>query len=344
MVIDSDYFFNPIRCDLMMVQGDTMSFGFELQGLKGERPQAVYFSCKEKIEDEDYLFQVTLSDNIDLRSYDEARDILTYGVRIPPYLTQYIPLGRYYYDLQVRVNFDTITLMIGRLDIQYQVTMATAPTPPIITNADLVEYPKAITDPSAERKYTEKFINDIAIGLNYINGNHDQELETLFTVGYDESQVNQMSYYLINTIYTALIGVNNKINDKLGYSLGYQGIDALTTRINLYLETIKRNADNLAFPLSAATYPPEVLKITCTYLNDIANELIYIYMATSGTRYSPSEMVTEIHLVFTLLRGLNNFVNTTLGESLQYSGIEDLVTRITTYLDKKYPNGTEVYY
>lgn len=160
----SDYFFNPIRRDLLMVQGDTMSFGFQLQGLEGSRPEAIYFSCKEKIEDEEYLFQVTLSDNIDFRSYDADKDILTYGVRIPPELTHYLPLGRYFYDLQLKVNNDIITLMVGRLDLQYQVTTSTAPTPPpvVYEDGDDDKYPQADIPLSLKKIYTTAYISNIA--------------------------------------------------------------------------------------------------------------------------------------------------------------------------------------
>lgn len=160
----SDYFFNPIRRDLLMVQGDTMSFGFQLQGLEGSRPEGIYFSCKEKIEDEEYLFQVTLSDNIDFRSYDADKDILTYGVRIPPELTHYLALGRYFYDLQLKVNNDIITLMVGRLDLQYQVTTSTAPTPPpvVYEDGDDDKYPQADIPLSLKKIYTTAYISNIA--------------------------------------------------------------------------------------------------------------------------------------------------------------------------------------
>lgn len=160
----SDYFYNAIKRDLFMVQGDTMSFGFQIQGLQGERPSAIYFSCKEKIEDDEALFRVSLSDSIDFRSYDSDKDILTYGVRIPPQFTHNLPLGRYFYDLQFQVNGDIITLMVGRLTLEYQVTKEYAPTPPPIVyeNGDDDKYPEADIPLSLKKIYTTAYISDIA--------------------------------------------------------------------------------------------------------------------------------------------------------------------------------------
>lgn len=164
-MIESGYFYNPIKRDIAIVQGDTCSFGFQLQGLKGERPSSVILSCKAKVEDEDPLFMVSDNDTIDERSYDSERDILTYTVRIPPYLTQDVELGRYFYDLQVVVNNDVITLMIGRLSIEYQVTKATV-SPPLIDDGDEILYPRDDIEVGAKKAYTESKINDIANGIN----------------------------------------------------------------------------------------------------------------------------------------------------------------------------------
>lgn len=340
----SDYFYNPINRDLSMVQGDTMSFGFQLQGLKGERPDAVYFSCKEKIEDEDYLFQVTLSDNIDFRSYDSDKDILTYGVRIPPALTQYLPLGRYFYDLQVRVNYDTITLMIGRLEILYQVTMSTTPTPAPIANGDLVEYPREITDPSLEKKYTEKYISDIATAINLINGNTAQEIEGSYTVGYDDIQSNQMSYYLGTTFYNLLLALNSKVNEKAETEDSYQGISDLTSRINSDLDKIYDNGDSYTYPLD--DIENEQVRITVEKLNDIAYITCSLLGEVEGsiTNRTLSEIYTQLATIVSRALFFSSWMNSVTGETVDYSGVEDLFTRARSDLDKKYPNGTEVYY
>lgn len=170
MINEPGYFFNPIKRDIAMIQGDTCSFGFQVQGLEGERPSSIFFTCKETIEDEDPLFQVDNTNNIHERSYDSEKDILTYGVRIPPYLTHNIALGRYFYDLQVQVNGDIITLMSGRLTLEGQTTNNTTPPPPPIEDGDNTYYPRLDVDPTTKKLYTEKSVNDIADAINLLYG------------------------------------------------------------------------------------------------------------------------------------------------------------------------------
>lgn len=112
------YFFNPIRRDLSMIKGDTMSFGFQIQGLEGRDPENVELICKKTLEDEGELFGVSLNNNIDRRDYDAEHDIITYSVRIPPQLTEDLDAGRYFYDLKILCNTDVISLMVGRLNIE----------------------------------------------------------------------------------------------------------------------------------------------------------------------------------------------------------------------------------
>ena len=116
------YFFNPIRRDIAMIKGDTMSFGFQVQGLEGQTPSAITFTCKETPESEIELFSVDLTEHISESPYDSERDIRTYIVRIPPILTEDLELGRFFYDLQININNDIITLMRGRLSLEYEIT------------------------------------------------------------------------------------------------------------------------------------------------------------------------------------------------------------------------------
>ena len=203
MLIDSGYFYNPIKRDIAMIQGDTCSFGFQLQGLGGQRPSSIYLSCKEKVEDEEALFRVSLNNNIDERSYDSDRDILTYGVRIPPQATRNIPLGRYFYDLQVVVNGDIITLMVGRLSLEYQVTRDYAPEPPPIEDGDFVVYPTTITHPTLQKRYTEDYVNNIAQGINSVSGASDN-----FTISQMANAIESLIWEGTQEEYDALTNIN----------------------------------------------------------------------------------------------------------------------------------------
>lgn len=118
----ADDFNNAIKRDISMVKGDTMSFGFQIQGLGDQRPDEIHFTCKQDLEDENYVFERTLDNGVSFRGYDQETDTLTYGVRVPPAATADIQEGLYYYDLQLDINGDILTLMKGRLTIEWQTT------------------------------------------------------------------------------------------------------------------------------------------------------------------------------------------------------------------------------
>ena len=117
----ADVFNNSILRPITMVKGDTLSFGFQITGLSGAEPDAISFSCKENLEDDECIFSISLEDGITLRSYEQATDTLTYGVRVAPELTAGVDLGKYFYDLQIKVNDDVLTLMKGSLSIEWEV-------------------------------------------------------------------------------------------------------------------------------------------------------------------------------------------------------------------------------
>ena len=121
----ADFFFNAVRRDISMVKGDTLAFGFQIQGLGDQEPSSIIFTCKNTPEDSDPLFTVSLDDNITLRDYNSEEDIFTYSVRIPPSLTEDLDVGRYFYDLQLTANDDILTLMIGRLTLEQEITKNT---------------------------------------------------------------------------------------------------------------------------------------------------------------------------------------------------------------------------
>lgn len=117
-----DAFYNAIRKELTMIKGDTLAFNFQLQGLGGVDPATIYMTCREKPESESYYFQRALSNGVNRIDYDSETDTLTYSVRVRPEDTAELTAGRYYYDLQITVNNDILTLMKGRLNIEWEVT------------------------------------------------------------------------------------------------------------------------------------------------------------------------------------------------------------------------------
>lgn len=121
----ADDFNNAIHRDISMVKGDTLTFGFQVAGLGGQRPDEIHFACKQDLEDDVFVFDRTLDNGVSFRSYDSGTDTLTYGVRVPPEATEDIQEGLYYYDLQLELNGDVLTIMKGRLSIEWDIAEAT---------------------------------------------------------------------------------------------------------------------------------------------------------------------------------------------------------------------------
>ena len=171
---NTGYFFNAIRRDISMIRGDTMSFSFQLKGLEGQRPEDIKFTCKETIEDEEPLFTCVLNESITEISYDPEKDLLTYRVRVRPYQTAELDLGRFFYDLELKVNGDIITLMTGRFSLEPEITTGTTPPPdPPVPDGDDIEYPQEDIPVGFLRKYTEQYISDIATAIKAVNGSED---------------------------------------------------------------------------------------------------------------------------------------------------------------------------
>jgi hypothetical protein len=120
MINKQDYI-NAVNQNIEMVKGDTLAFNFQLQGLGGDNPDTIIFSCAEHYGDSP-IFTANLNDGISNVDYDVANDLATYSVRIAPQKTASLDVNRYYYDMQLTVNDDVITLMRGRLALLNEVT------------------------------------------------------------------------------------------------------------------------------------------------------------------------------------------------------------------------------
>ena len=119
-MVNKQNFINAVTQDIEMVKGDTLEYGIQLQGLEGAEPNIV-FSCALNYYD-DVLFNADLEDGINRDSYDAETDTATYSIRRAPEKTASLDLDRYYYDLQMVLGDDVITLMRGRLTLLYEVT------------------------------------------------------------------------------------------------------------------------------------------------------------------------------------------------------------------------------
>lgn len=113
--------------NLRMVRGDTFSFTIEIDGLTSDLTSA-YFSCKNNKDNSTYTFQKSLGDGI--QKVFETDNSKSYQVTIEPEDTNEIDAGNYYYDLQLEIDGDVFTPLIGVLNIIMDITtVPVTPTP-----------------------------------------------------------------------------------------------------------------------------------------------------------------------------------------------------------------------
>lgn len=104
-----------MKKNLNMIRGDTLAFAIEIEGLD-QQLETCYFSCKRNIDDDNYTFQKSLEDGIEMIETNK------YRVRVAPEDTKGKDVGKYYYDLQIGVNGDVHTVLRGQLDIETEIT------------------------------------------------------------------------------------------------------------------------------------------------------------------------------------------------------------------------------
>jgi len=100
-----------------MIRGDTLSFNLEFTGLNQDLTTAD-FTVKE-YEDGDIIFQKKLGAGI------TKQDSSHYCVRIAPADTQALVPKNYHFDLEITINGDVFTIMIGILVLEEDVTYYT---------------------------------------------------------------------------------------------------------------------------------------------------------------------------------------------------------------------------
>lgn len=131
-----NYYKNNIR----HIKGDTFTNAIVIEGL-GQEPESIYFTCRDSLNDNGaILFEKSFNNGITQIDYDAEKDIRTYMVRLAPNDTRNLQAGTYFYDEQIAVNGDVITIMKGKLILEQDVTKKTA------TPFDPEQYLKVILD------------------------------------------------------------------------------------------------------------------------------------------------------------------------------------------------------
>lgn len=100
---------------LQMIRGDTMQINVELEGEEVNLDSA-FFSCKTTATENTYVFQKSLGNGI------VKVDQNQYQVTIDPADTSTLSPGMYVYDLQVGMESEVLTVLIGKLQIIQDVT------------------------------------------------------------------------------------------------------------------------------------------------------------------------------------------------------------------------------
>lgn len=107
--------------NVVMVRGDTMSFGLKVEFDEGvQNLDTAFFTCKSNFDDYDVIFKKSIGDGIEIVGTDEKS--VTYRIRVAPDDTKHLEPGNYYYDFQVGINYDVFTLRKGILKIEQDLT------------------------------------------------------------------------------------------------------------------------------------------------------------------------------------------------------------------------------
>ena len=105
--------------NIFMVRGDTLQFSVLIEELTTNLTN-VYFSCKANKDDDNYIFQCTLGNGIELT--ESTNTSRTYTVTVPASATKDLDDGIYYYDLQINLDEYVYTPFMGTLNIAKDVT------------------------------------------------------------------------------------------------------------------------------------------------------------------------------------------------------------------------------
>lgn len=118
-MINKQDFLNAWEQEIEMVRGDTLAFNFQLAGLGSEEAYLALtcvFAVAEHYE-ADNVIEIANYNGISIIEYDAAHDVATFGVSVAPASTSHLPLTRYYYELKIKDEVNTLTLMRGRLTL-----------------------------------------------------------------------------------------------------------------------------------------------------------------------------------------------------------------------------------
>lgn len=101
--------------NITMIRGDTVQFTLALKNTD-IIPDEIWFSVRKNSDAPDYVFQKSLDNGI---TPDNEGGYL---VRIAPEDTQELTAGQYIYDLELKINEDIATPLMGKIELVADVT------------------------------------------------------------------------------------------------------------------------------------------------------------------------------------------------------------------------------
>lgn len=116
---------NYYKKNIKNVRGDTYSIGLTTD----LELDTIFFTCRDSLnENSSILFQKGLGNGITLVEEPSIEDpTYKYSVRVAPTDTDNIQAGVYYYDLQITINNDVLTIMKGKFIIEQDATRGDEP-------------------------------------------------------------------------------------------------------------------------------------------------------------------------------------------------------------------------
>ncbi len=103
--------------NITMVKGDTLAFNIQVfdENHNSLTVDSAFMTCKKRPTSDDMVFQKYLSHGI-------TQEDGLISVRVAPEDTRNADEGQYFYDVEIGLNDDIYTIMIGTLSLEQNVT------------------------------------------------------------------------------------------------------------------------------------------------------------------------------------------------------------------------------
>lgn len=106
-----------LRYPFYIIRGNTFEFDINVSDIGESVVSNIYFSCKVKWTDDEYVFQKKIDDGIE----DCGNGL--YHVKLAPADTEDLEPGTYSYDIEIVINDeDVFTILYGSIHLKEDIT------------------------------------------------------------------------------------------------------------------------------------------------------------------------------------------------------------------------------